>query len=299
MFEGVIMKLLWFFLFNLMYLNGLTVNAEPAKDVDLPMTIVIVRNLSDTCAPNCPQWISAEGKITKATPAQFRKTLNAAGKLRLPVIIQSSGGDIDAAMQIGRMIRKQKLDVAVGWTLFKGNCKPSSKNCKLPPTQNGIYGGLGFTGRSFCNSACGLVLASGVNRMSGSIASVGVHQPHTDWKKGDTIYYRDKYRIVGRKKIFISRTVVKRVKGKSYSTTGLYKGLRKNLTKYLNEMGVSVALFDYMEKAPYSSIYWMTMPELKKKIKLINSSSDAQQLSSFSICKTVPVPAHCVLDNSK
>ena len=99
------------------------------------MTFAIVRSGIVGCEPNCPQWISAEGQIMPGSASQFRKILKQAGKLRLPVVITSPGGDVEAALAIGQMIRERKLDVLVGWTLFTG-CNPTTvKTCKLPKAQ--------------------------------------------------------------------------------------------------------------------------------------------------------------------
>ena len=101
-----------------------------------PMAFAIVRNGTVGCEPNCPQWISAEGQIMPGSATQFRKILKQAGKLRLPVVITSQGGDVEAALAIGQMIRERKIDVLVGWTLFTG-CNPTVKTCKLPKAAEG------------------------------------------------------------------------------------------------------------------------------------------------------------------
>src|SRR5690348_1002266 len=65
-------------------------------DVSPPMRFVIVRSHEAGCEPNCPQWISAEGEVTPQTPALFKKFLKQVGKNRLPVLINSLGGDVEA-----------------------------------------------------------------------------------------------------------------------------------------------------------------------------------------------------------
>src|SRR4026207_2379666 len=81
--------------------------AEPEHFAfDLPMRVVIVRNNVGKCEPLCPQWISAEGQITANTPSVFNKALAAPGDQNLPVIISSPGGDVEAALAIGEIIRK-------------------------------------------------------------------------------------------------------------------------------------------------------------------------------------------------
>ena len=81
-------------------------------------------------------------------------------------MITSPGGDVEAALAIGQMIRQRKMDVMVGWTLFTG-CNPSVKTCKLPKQQKGVYAGITMTSRAYCFSACPFVLASGQKRILG------------------------------------------------------------------------------------------------------------------------------------
>lgn len=108
--------------------DAATTKKKPVEKapVSPPMIFAIVRSGTIGCEPNCPQWISAEGQIMPGSASQFRKILKQAGKLRLPVVITSPGGDVEAALAIGQMIRQRKLDVLVGWTLFTG-CNPTAK----------------------------------------------------------------------------------------------------------------------------------------------------------------------------
>ncbi len=258
------------------------------------MRVVIVRDSAPDCEPLCPQWISAEGEIVAGTPALFKRALKNAGKAKLPVVIQSGGGNVRAALEIGRLIRKAGLDVGVGWTSFRDICKPGSANCKLPPENGSLYRGIPFHGGAYCSSACPLVLAGGINRLAGPGTYIGEHQVLTSWVQGDSITYREKFYMVQGKKKIISRTVVSRKKGKSFTTNGLYKGLRKELTVYLNQMGVGLGLFDAMEKAPPTSIYWMPEDELSK-LKLVTSSAQLDTVLSRAVCKGKPAPSFCVL----
>ena len=145
----------------------------PNPAFELPMRVVIVRNNIGSCEPLCPQWVSAEGQITADSPAVFKKALAAARKLQLPIVISSPGGDVDAALIIGEMIRARHLDVAVGSTYF-GGCAPYQKDCRLPEEQNGVYRGIVLPGQGFCVSACPFILASGERRMRSIGALVGV-----------------------------------------------------------------------------------------------------------------------------
>jgi hypothetical protein len=137
------------------------VKKEPKPDFS--MQFAIVRGSSLLCEPNCPEWIWAEGEIRSDTAKRFKKFLKTVGDRKLPVIIQSPGGDVDAALAMGRMIRAKKLDVAVGYTTFS-SCVPRQKGCDA--AKIGGYRGIAAVGFAYCNSACPLVLAGGTRRAS-------------------------------------------------------------------------------------------------------------------------------------
>jgi len=259
---------------------------KAAPPVDPPMTVVVVRSSIPSCEPDCPQWISAQGRITANSPAVFKKALKLAGKKRLPVIITSPGGDVDAALAIGNLIRARKLDVAVGWTVFSG-CEPRQKDCKPA-----VYKGTVYTYGSYCASACPFILAAGQQRLLGWGAMVGVHKISTTMIQ-DRSLYREKYIIVKGKKKVLSRTLVSRKPAKSYVTTKLAKSNRRKLTAYLKTMGVGVELIGLFDKAPPTSIYMLT-PEEAASTKLVTAFSSAASLVGTYLCSG-PTPAdNCV-----
>ena len=107
------------------------------------------------------------------------------GDKRLPVIIQSPGGDVQAALAIGRLIRSKKLDVAVGRTAFL-RCLPGQKNCQAP---KGGYRGMAYSTYAVCASACPLVLAAGGERLVGTLAAAAVRSGE-DGLRADGGYLR-------------------------------------------------------------------------------------------------------------
>ena len=83
-----------------------------------PMKVVHVKSSAPGCAPNCPEWISAEGMIDDGTLAQFKKVFKEIGPRKLPILIDSGGGLVDESIAIGRLIRAKGLDVAVTKTVI-------------------------------------------------------------------------------------------------------------------------------------------------------------------------------------
>ena len=259
---------------------------------EAPMRVVIVRSSSPSCEPLCPEWIAAEGEITGATPGAFSKVFKQMGKRKLPIIIRSPGGSIQAALEIGRMIRKRGLDVSLGWTSYTG-CAPDQKSCKLPPEQKGIYRGLVLSSRAFCNSACPLILAGGVTRLAPSDTYVGVHQPKTTWTR-EIVTYRERYRIVKGKKKVIERKIVGRKPGKSRVTYGHDKALRKKLTAYYKEMGVDPKILDEAEKTKYKDIDYLTPAEVNQ-FHLRTLPTGPETLAGPKVCGRTPVPGNCAV----
>ena len=100
----------------------------PAISEDQPMRVMVVRSNEAGCEPTCTSWISAEGRITNQTPAAFRRVLKEIGKAKMPVFINSGGGDVDASLAIGRLIRARGLDIAVSRTAF-APCLAGNRDC--------------------------------------------------------------------------------------------------------------------------------------------------------------------------
>lgn len=139
-----------------------TAAATPAGASPQPMVVVRMRG-EDRCGRRCPEWIVAEGAITPGTPALFRRLLAEIGSAKLPVVLDSGGGDPEAAIQIGRMIRARGLTTIIGRSESQG-CALRQDSCRKVASA-----GLPFTGyvvpSGECAKACLLVLAAGTQRI--------------------------------------------------------------------------------------------------------------------------------------
>jgi len=255
------------------------------------MKFVVVRSVEAGCEPLCTEWIFAEGEITSRSDDRFREVLKSLGKRRLPVVINSPGGDIDAAMTIGRMIRKRKVDVLVGTTEFIG-CQPLEKDCKVNRGRGANYFGRPFI-NAMCNSACPLVLAGGVHRYAAPSAFVGVHQVTTTVTFTNLVY-ETKYKMVGGKKKIVSKKVVKRSKGKTQVIPQMSKDIEKKIRTYVDEMGVSRIIVDRMKATEASKIDWVDVGT-RKFTKLAESIDSSNMVLGSVMCESVPAASHCRL----
>lgn len=257
---------------------------------ELPMQLVLVRSAEQGCEPLCPEWIFARGKITAATPGEFRRLFKKIGALRLPIVISSPGGDVSAAMAIGKLIRGRKAVVIVGYPLLYG-CQPDNKACKPANQKSGRYVGSDVMLSGYCYSACGLVLAGGVQRF-GPVNTIGTHQMLQTGAR-ERVWYRETYRIVKGKKKVISRKITKRERINLKPTTKISSATRKRLANYLAAMGVSQTYADLFDKAPPSGIYLLNQAEMLET-RIVTAEMPEKTILRKALCAgSVPAP-HCV-----
>ena len=263
---------------------------DEAPDLGPAMRFVVVRSSAPDCEPNCPEWISAEGTIEASTPALFTRLLKTLGGRQLPIIVNSPGGNVDAALQLGRTIRKNKLDIAVGTTVFSG-CSPQMKNCRDDDAKAAPYLGDADDSGAMCNSACPLMFAGGVRRVVGEWAYLGVHQITTTYRR-EKLLYRTTYKILNGKKKVLSTKIVSRKNAGSYKTYEMSKAVEKRLSAYLKEMGVDQGVLDVMKATPASDIRQIE-PDDMLEMKLVTSLDSLDLLTGKAICRRNPLPANC------
>ena len=197
-----------------------------------PMRFVRVVSAEPGCAPNCPEWLSAEGRIGPGAATDLAEALERLNGRRLPILIHSPGGSVADAVAMGELIRAKGLAVAVARTLIT-NCPERAPKCPSGP-------GRAITGGAMCASACVLVLAGGVERLVGPAALVGVHQ---------------------------ITTVVRETEGLAHltSTRKVYEQLDADaaVSAYLAAMGVGDPVMALMRKTPAASVRWLSLADLK------------------------------------
>ena len=196
------------------------------------MRFVRVTSADAACKPNCPEWLSAEGRIEPGTANVFADAIANLKGRRLPILIHSPGGSVPDAAAMGELIRAKGLAVAVARTLVT-NCPEVSPKCPAGP-------GTAITGGATCASACVLVLAGGVERLAAPSALIGVHQV---------------------------TTVVSETEGLAHlkSTRKFYEQPRIDVAveAYLAAMGVGEPVMTLMRKTWAASIRWLSPAELK------------------------------------
>jgi hypothetical protein len=256
-----------------------------------PMTVVLVRSAEEGCEPLCPEWIAADGDITAATPGKFRSMLKRASRKGIPIVLHSYGGSVEAALELGRMIRRNKSPVIIGNTIFNG-CTPYARPaCALPKEALGRYAAKPSLYAGYCTSACGFVLAGGTVRMTMQ-GWIGTHQVVSS-RSYDKVRYWETYRIVNGKKKIISRKVVSRKHVALKPTTKLEKPYVRNLRRYFEEMGVSAAYYDLFAKAPPESMYFLTAAE-QRTTRIVTTDPPSAPFFRKALCEGNVPALNCV-----
>jgi hypothetical protein len=180
---------------------------------------------SGICREQCNPWISAVGPVTASTPADFENFVSGRN-LTATVVLESNGGSVTAAMELGRKIRELNLTTAVGRT-----------GADMPPS-----GSHDWAGDAVCSSMCVFVLLGGSQRYISPQAQVLVHQIWITKKRKrivESAYTADEMSLVQRD---IGR-----------------------LARYTIEMGGDIELLDIALQVPaWEAMHRLSSEEIKR-----------------------------------
>jgi hypothetical protein len=175
-----------------------------------------------------------KGEITQGDSAKFTQTIKVHHPFLDEVDLWSSGGSVEEAIKIGRLIRANLIKTEApsdhsnkpagrGW-YFANELVPGcpERNRATPPKGAGCQ----------CASACFLILAAGIKRYG---SSLGLHRPA------------------------IAATNFANMPPDRAST--LYRGLLADINKYLSEMEIPPRFAEFMIDVSSKDIRWLTTDE--------------------------------------
>jgi hypothetical protein len=129
----------------------------------LPMTFALINEgPADACGNNCRQFLAASGTIGAESSRQFLAFIRDNPVQDATVVLESEGGSVRGALELGRAIRRLGLSTTVGRVIERR------------PKSGARYGE--FNSRVDCQSMCTFVLLAGVKRSVPLDAHVLVHQ---------------------------------------------------------------------------------------------------------------------------
>ena len=218
--------------------------ANPNPDLSVPrfppLVLYTVRGTGG-CGAGCDEWIAAEGGFDIGSAQRLRTFLNQFSGPIPPIYFQSPGGIQEEAIAIGRLMRERGVTAGVGRTLPFG-CAPGKQGedrcLTLKRSGLPLAGELRSTGAS-CSSACVYALLGAQVRLVPPDARLGVHASRR------VRVYPD-----GR---------VTRLPGDDQ--TQLAQATNE-LKRYVEEMGIDVALIDTAFKTKFSDAYFLTRSEI-------------------------------------
>jgi hypothetical protein len=113
------------------------------------------------CQPNCRGWVSAAGIVTADSPKDFDEFARGRQLGGATIVLDSSGGSVNAAIALGRRFRELGALTTVGISAQTDTARNAPAN--MAPA-------------AYCESMCVFLLLSGTKRYVPETAHVRVHQ---------------------------------------------------------------------------------------------------------------------------
>jgi hypothetical protein len=193
-----------------------------------PIEFYLAKGEADACGSGCNVWIVAEGKIDAGAASRLRRLLTKLGRPRPPIYFHSPGGSVIGGIELGRLIREQKLEVSVGHTISP-DCdqgKPAEKSCEAQKRSGEAIASEIDPLRYQCNSSCVIALAGGTVRHVPPMVKLGIHDVGLDPDKAPP-----------------PGVTVRQVKAVA----------RERIRDYWRDMGIDDALFKTASAIPFES----------------------------------------------
>src|SRR5262249_44192814 len=153
---------------------------EPAKvkleDIS-NIVFYIAKGDANACGHGCDEWIAADGKIDIGAPERLRRLLAKLGSRRLPIFLHSPGGTVNGSLELGRLIRRQKLVTGVARTVPHSCDRDnwSDKTCEAFKRSGVQLESELDTEATMCNSGCVFALIGGTTRLVPPWVRLGIH----------------------------------------------------------------------------------------------------------------------------
>jgi hypothetical protein len=137
-------------------LSGSAHAGVPLEARKLPMKFTWV-----DCQPNCRGWVSAAGIVTADSPREFDEFARGRQLGGATIVLDSSGGSVNASIALGRRFRELGALTTVGISVQTNTAQ--SAPASMAPV-------------AYCESMCVFLLLSGKTRFVPETAHVRVHQ---------------------------------------------------------------------------------------------------------------------------
>jgi hypothetical protein len=148
-----------------------------AKVRSEPMIFVVATGEPNACGRGCSEWIAGQGQFDEGAAQRFRDFLAILAKRDLPIFFNSDGGLVSQAVQIGLMLREDRMTAGVARTVPEG-CHlgfPLDDACRRLMRSKREHEARLYFGGSRCASACVYAVVGASTRHVDPGATLRIH----------------------------------------------------------------------------------------------------------------------------
>jgi hypothetical protein len=148
-----------------------------AKVQSEPMIFVVATGEPNACGRGCSEWIAGQGQFDDSAAQRFREFLTVLAKRDLPIFFNSDGGLLREAVQIGLILRENRMTAGVARTVPEG-CHldfPLDDACRRLMQSKRAHAARLYFGGARCASACVYAIIGASTRHVDPGATLRIH----------------------------------------------------------------------------------------------------------------------------
>jgi hypothetical protein len=142
-----------------------------------PMIFVVATGEPNTCGRGCTEWIAGQGRFDEGAAQRFREFLVVLAKRDLPIFFNSDGGLLREALQIGLMLRENRMTAGVARTVPTGcHLGPLDDACRRLMQSKREHKARLYFGGARCGSGCVYAIIGASTRNVDSGATLRINR---------------------------------------------------------------------------------------------------------------------------
>src|SRR6266516_6046094 len=148
-----------------------------AKIRSEPIIFGVATGEPSACGRGCTEWIAGEGRFDEGAAQRFREFLAVSAKRDLPIFFNSDGGLLREAVQIGLILRENRMTAGVARTVPEG-CHlgfPLDNACRRLMQSKREHRTRLYFGGARCASACVYAMVGASTRHVDAGATLRIH----------------------------------------------------------------------------------------------------------------------------
>jgi hypothetical protein len=142
-----------------------------------PMVFIVATGEPNACGRGCSEWIAGQGQFDEGAAQRFREFLAVLARRDLPIFFHSDGGLVSQAVQIGLLLRENRMTAGVARTVPEG-CHlafPLDDACRRLMQSKREHKARLYFGGARCGSACVYAMIGASTRHVDPGATLRIH----------------------------------------------------------------------------------------------------------------------------